>query len=143
MLSWLKTTFSTPHAETAEGKIKRISGLVSTVVPAYGQIMEKFPLVILPSYKLPLPKDEMKIALKLAWSLSPDENLRGFVMAAFCHLANFRDDIDAPIDPTLPKGADPREVSKILAPYLAVSPQVLKETEGLVAEFEEFKRGQL
>ena len=48
-----------------------------------------------------MPKDEMKIALQLAWGMTTDKRLRGFVEAGYMHLANFRDDVDSPIDPQL------------------------------------------
>jgi len=56
-------------------------------------IIETSPLVIFPTSQLPLPKDEMKIALKLAWMTYEDTRLKNFVMQAYSYLADFRDDV--------------------------------------------------
>lgn len=62
-----------PKLETPDEKVDRVRTLVGDVLPALGTIMERSPLTIFPTAKLPIPKDEMKIALQLAWDMATDE----------------------------------------------------------------------
>jgi hypothetical protein len=140
MLAWFSAIFRRPRTETYDEKADRIRGLIDEVVPAYGQIMEQSPVIVFPTSKLPLPKDEMKIALQLAWGMTTDEHVRGHVAAAYLHLAHFRDDIDSPIDPRLGKDMTPAQVVDVLDPYVAVSKNIMAETDGLMTEFQEFER---
>ncbi len=122
-----------------EDDAKRIEAIVGTAVPAYGEIMEKWPLVIFPVSRLPLSKEEMKTALRLAWRIRKEPNLREFVELAYAHICQFRDDITAPIDPTLTKDATPQEAISILDPFLAIADKVEAERAELEAEFREYK----
>ncbi len=101
--------------------------------------MEKWPLVIFPVSRLPLSKEEMKTALRLAWRIRKEPNLREFVELAYAHICQFRDDITAPIDPTLTKDATPQEAISILDPFLAIADKVEAERAELEAEFREYK----
>jgi hypothetical protein len=123
----------------SQNDAKKIETIVSTVVPAYGGIIEKWPLVIFPASHLPLPKEEMKTALRLAWRIRKEPNLREFVEFAYLHLCQFRDDVTAPIDPTLTKDATPQETISILDPFLAIADKVETERAQLQAEFQEYK----
>lgn len=118
---------------------KRIEALIGTVVPAYGEIIENWPLVIFPVSRLPLSKEEMKTALRLAWRLRKEPKLRGFVELAYAHLCQFREDITDPIDPTLTKDATPQRVISILDPFLAIADKVEAERAQLEAEFQQYK----
>ncbi len=129
-----------PKPETHDEKVDRVRALVGDVLPALGAIMEQSPLTVFPATKPPIPKDEMKIALQLAWGMTTDERLRGFVEAGYMHLANFRDDVVSPIDPTLTNDMTPAQTVEKLDPYLAISKSMLAETGGLMRDFEEFKR---
>ena len=82
----------------------------------------------------------MKIALQLAWGMTKNERLRGFVEAGYMHLANFRDDVHSPIDPKLTKGMTPAQTMSKLDPYLAISESIAAESGELMREFEDFKR---
>jgi hypothetical protein len=140
MTNWLFNIFRGARAETHDERVNRISHLVHRVVPELGDIMEDSPLVIFPVSKLPLPREDMKIALQLAWGSTQDPKLREFVAIAYQQLAQFRDDVKEPIDPTLPDDATPYEVRQILDPYLAISTKVQVESAKLIAEFREFER---
>jgi hypothetical protein len=135
-----RTSEQRPRSETHDEKVDRVRAMIGDVLPALGQIMEQSPLVIFPTAKLPLPKDEMKIALQLAWGMTTDKRMRGFAEAGYMHLANFRTDIERPIDPTIASTMTPAQTVSTLDPYLAVSKGVLAETHELMKEFEEFKR---
>jgi hypothetical protein len=133
----LNEALSTKSAD--EANAKRIEAIIGTVVPAYGEIIEKWPLVIFPTSRLPLSKDEMKTALRLAWRIRKEPHLREFVELAYVHLCQFRDDIAAPIDPTLRKGATPQEATAILDPFLSIADKVETERAQLGDEFREYK----
>jgi hypothetical protein len=108
-------------------------------VPAYGEIIEKWPLVILPASRLPLPKGEMKTALRLAWRIQKAPKLRESIEIAFVHLCHFRDDLTAPIDPTVPKDATPEQTVAILRPFLAIIDRIEAERAQLQTEFDEYR----
>jgi hypothetical protein len=72
--------------------------------------------------------------------MTTDEQLRGFVTAAYLHLAHFRDDVDSPIDPSISAGLTPARTMNVLDPYLALSRSILAETDELMIEFGEFER---
>jgi hypothetical protein len=129
---------STP--ETHDEKVERVSTLVDDVLPIRGEIMERSPLTIFPAKELPIPKDEMKIALQLTWCMADDDRLRGFVEVAYMQLANFRDDVDSPIDPTISDGMTPSQVASKLGPYLAISKSMLSESAGLMQEIKKLRR---
>ena len=126
--------------ETHDEKVDRVRAMVGDVLPALGAIMEQSPLTIFPTTKLPIPKDEMKIALQLAWGMTTDKRLRAFVEVGYMHLANFRDDVDSPIDPKIANGMTPTQTMSKLGPYLAISKSMAAEEGELLKEFEEFKR---
>ncbi|MEA2829402.1 MAG: hypothetical protein QOF22_150 [Bradyrhizobium sp.] len=140
MLSWFKKTFAGRKNETHDEMTNRVRPLISQVVPDYGEIMEKWPLVIFPTSKLPLPKQEMKVALQLAWYQTNNPQLRGFLAHGYAHLCQFRDDVLTPIDPTMPEDATPYEATQILSPYLAIAKQIEADRAALAAEYEEFER---
>jgi hypothetical protein len=100
--------------------------------------------MIFPASYLPLPKSEMKIALKLAWMTYKEDKERNFILQAYSHLAQFRDDVGSPIDPRLATGPDntPARTLEALGPYLAVFDKVTTETNALCIEFEGFIREQ-
>jgi hypothetical protein len=146
--SWVKkvrdaisSNFPSAHpAKTDEpDDTVKITALIARVVPAYGEIIEKWPLAIFPASRLPLPKEEMKTALRLAWRIQKDPTLRQFVEVAYAHLCQFRDDVSAPIDPTVPKNTTPNQTAAILDPFLAISDKVEAERAKLAGEFAEYR----
>jgi hypothetical protein len=128
-----------PKESAYEDDAKRIEAIIGTVVPAYGEIIEKSPLVIFPVSRLPLPKEQMKTALRLAWRIRKEPKLREFVELAYAHLCQFRDDITDPVDPTLAEDATPQEAISVLDPFLAIADKVEAERVQLEAEFREYK----
>jgi hypothetical protein len=66
MLDRLKNAFRPSKQETHDERISRITELIPKVLPPLGDIMESSPLIIFPLSKLPLPKDDMQLALKVA-----------------------------------------------------------------------------
>lgn len=140
MLTWLKALVRGPKAETRDEKVDRIRGLIGDVIPAFGMILEQSPMIIFPVAKLPLPKDEMKIALQLAWGMTTDDRMREHLGTAYLDLAHFRDDVNSPIDRAVEIGMSPDQVLNKIARYLEISESVTAETNELLREFQEFER---
>jgi hypothetical protein len=63
----------------------------------FGEILENHPLVVLPESRLPLPKDEMKQALKAAWQRVDDPRMKQMIEAGYSELSYFRPDISEPV----------------------------------------------
>lgn len=79
--------------DSAREKLQRYQQAVVRL----GAIMEKNPGAALPESALPLPKTEMKSALKAHWLLIDDAYLQGAIEAAYSHLAYFRANLDEKI----------------------------------------------
>ncbi|MDA9508933.1 hypothetical protein XI09_30730 [Bradyrhizobium sp. CCBAU 11386] len=141
MIFFLKKLFriAQPAKSSAADDAARLEAIVARVVPAYGEIIEKWPLVIFPASRLPLPKGEMKTALRLAWRLRKEPTVRASVEIAFMQLCHFREDVNAPIDPTVPEDATPQQIDAILSPFLAIAKQVEEEREELRVEFAAYR----
>ena len=126
-----------PAPTTAE----RLTKAIPKVMGIYGALMERHPLAILDTAKLPLPKDEMKLLLKMAWFLNDDPRMRDAVESGYEHLCQFQDGVGVtPINSTLPADPDPEKIIAALEPYLAISGKVRQNSAALVAEFADFKR---
>src|SRR5487761_355118 len=69
----------------AEGVMEAVSKL--------GDIMERDSFAIYDTSELPLPKPEMKLALKIAWSAAPNGYVRSATERAFVFLSNFQDGV--------------------------------------------------
>jgi hypothetical protein len=128
-----------PAKPTTADDAAKIEAIIARVVPAYGEIIEKWPLVIFPASRLPMSKGEMKTALRLAWRIRKEPKLRQSVEIAFVHLCQFREDLSAPIDPTVPKDATPEQTVATLSPFLAITDQIEAERAELQAEFDEYR----
>jgi hypothetical protein len=127
-----KTTSRPAPAMSTEEAIDAVTKL--------GQLMERHPLALLDTKRLPLPKPDMKAALKIAWRIAPSDELRRATEHAYLHLSSFQDGVgDEPIDPTLSAGATPEESRAILDPYVGRSAQVQAESGTLLTELTEFK----
>ena len=58
-----------------------------------GALMETYPSAILDTTMLPMPKAEMKIALKQAWLQTKDAQWRNWLEVGYMTLANFQDGV--------------------------------------------------
>jgi hypothetical protein len=139
MLNWFNRALSIKKTESHDEMANRIRPMISRILPLYGEIIENWPLVIFPISKLPLPKQEMKVALQLAWYRADAANARASLAHAYTHLCHFREDVRAPIDPTLPADATPYEAKQILDPYLAIEDRIEAERRALAVEFTTFE----
>ena len=109
--NWFKKK---PAPSTAE----RLTKAIPKVMRIYGALMTRYPQAILDTSKLPLPKADMKLLLKLAWLLNDDPHMRNAVEIGYMGLSQFQDGIgETPIDPTLPADPDPRKAIASLEPY--------------------------
>ncbi|MGH9572240.1 MAG: hypothetical protein ACRD40_01740 [Candidatus Acidiferrales bacterium] len=127
------------YAELAERRQQsRIHAL--DAVAALGDITERQSGAIFDSKVLPLPKEEMKSAVKAAWVVATDDRIRNACEAGYIYLANFQDGVGhTPVDPSLPRDYIPERAVAILEVYSRFSGQVDVEERALAAEFKEFK----
>lgn len=130
------------------GKV-RSEGLLDdcfAVVGAYGNIMEEHPGTVFPIGKLPLPKQQMKKALKIVWVAADEQSSKDAIEAGYSHLAYFREDVDRPTLQGLEELKSileaetlnielTEEVSKKVSFFGTVNADALE----LALEFEEFK----
>jgi len=137
MFDWLRRR---PKA-TSASRFQISADRAFDAVERLGELMVRHPTAILDTKQLPLPKDDMKAVLKLAWQITRDDNLRNHIEVAFVRLSNFQDGVgDQPIDCVLPPGCTPEQARSILDPYVARSERMKAEGEVLLAELREFKR---
>lgn len=80
--------------ETLVSDIERASATAERAVNMYGELLERFPSHLLPESMLPLPKEGMKAAIKLAW-YSANEAQREILRGGYVMLAIFRSDVKA------------------------------------------------
>jgi hypothetical protein len=118
---------------------------ISTTKPAldsvadYGTVMEAQGGAMLDVSRLPLPKEQMKIALREAWRVAPNDQKREFVKVAYFHLAEFQAGIgDVPVDCALPKNSELKRVGPILDRYLMWSKLAAAERQQLASEWDDF-----
>lgn len=84
-------------------KLARVVDDSVDAVSKLGAMMERDRLAIHDTSELPLPKDAMKAALKIAWHAAPDDRTRGALGAGFIFLSNFQDGVGrAPIEGNVP-----------------------------------------
>jgi hypothetical protein len=113
------------------------------VAAKLGDLMLEYPSAILDVSRLPLSKSNMKLALKVAWKLAPNADLRRFAEEAYLHLANFQDGVgDIPIEGNMPDNVEPTITFKLLDAWLPWAARAGKEAMALATEFNEFRHQQ-
>ena len=115
-----------------------------------GAIMEQHADEALPVSSLPLPKEEMKTALKAMWLVADDDYMKGAIEAGYSHLAYFRADLEQPFllqpditDVTDKDGEPSVEGIKRMQGQLGLFQTVNSEATKLAAEFMSFKASQV
>lgn len=126
--------------ETPSERLKRISSLAPEAIAKLGELMENSSEFILPASRLPLQKEEMKIALQMAWSSTKNEQLRNSLETSYAMLSLFQEGIEKPITLMHQDEVDPREFAETIGTFETIWEKVDKETETLLAEFKEFKK---
>ncbi len=126
-------------------KSPTLSADIGNAVADFGALMEKAgAMSIRDTSALPLPKEDMKIALKLAWKFSPDDQTRRAIEGLYPVLAWFREGIGpTPINAEFP---DPDKITKEIlsasAKYLALASEARREMSELSSEIEIFISGE-
>jgi hypothetical protein len=106
--------------------------------------MDRHPMAILDTSRLPLSKANMKLVFKIAWLDETDTRKRNVIELGYTQLSQFQDGVgDKPLDRMLPADADAKKSLAILDAYLKFSDASTKEAEILLMEFRDFKRGAL
>jgi hypothetical protein len=136
MFDWLRRLVGGSQATEGDTNLRTEEHAIND----YGAIIADAPLTIFPASRLPLPKQDMKAALKRAWSGIDDPHIRDVIEVGYIHLAHFRSEVSDPIDPTLAGPPDPARAMAILGPYREISGAMNAESAELLAEFRQFKK---
>lgn len=119
---------------------------IFSVVSAYGRIIEQQNESALPLTMLPLPKDQMKTVLKLAWVAVNQQSGKDAVEAGYSYLAHFREGIDSPISYGLDElraAAEKQDLNsetlKGFSDRVSLFDEITAESLILAREFDEFK----
>ena len=111
------------------------------VVSDFGTLLEaQDAMAIYDASLLPRPKEEMKLALKVAWKLTSEPGVKNAIEAGFTALSHFRTGIGSkPIQPPFP---DPNNITEEWLTagemYLKLAQKVQEETAQLSAELDAF-----
>lgn len=110
-------------------------------LPRLRDLMRRHPLAICDTTMLPLPKPEMKNALKIAWELATDDPQRAEIEAGFLYLSQFQDGIGAqPIEGDFPATPDPVMTANLVNRWIPWSVLCEEEKWSLWLELLEFKK---
>ena len=136
MLSWFKKRRDADKAK------KTVMG-AQLAIGRLGELIERYPSAVMDEKWLPLPKADMKTALKVGWITAQNEQERELMRAGWSLLASFQPGVgEKPISPKLPENPSPEDAIKILGPYLELSPRVETETVANGKEFDAFVKSQ-
>jgi hypothetical protein len=136
VLSWLKKRRNFDAAKkTAMG--------AQIAINRMGELIEAYPGAVIDETWLPVPKADMKTALKIGWITAPNEKERELMRVGYSLLASFQPGVgEKPISPKLPENPSPEDAIKILGPYLEFSPRVEAEMVANGKEFDAFVKSQ-
>lgn len=138
MLSWFK------RRQVSTNNAKEIIDGAMLALNRLGELVEKHPDGYMDERWLPLPKSDMKTALKILWVASRhDIEARNNIEMGWSLLSFFQPNVgDTPITPTISPGSSPEDVVTRLGPYLLISKLWETETQANKIEFAEFVRSQ-
>lgn len=106
---------------------------IEEIVSAYGSLIEKYSTAFVDASTLPVPKRELKEALRKVWEKYPEK--RSAIEVAYVHLANFQEGVGPePIEGKLPTDASPEEAIKTLESWSRWSKATKTEVEELLAD---------
>jgi hypothetical protein len=63
------------------------------VISKLGALMETWPGEFVDASLLPLPKDELKVALREVWRVVPDQRMKQSIEVSYLHLRHFQDGV--------------------------------------------------
>jgi hypothetical protein len=119
---------------------------VTDVISAYSELLEKYPISILDTSMLPIPKTKMKVLLKSLYARTSDPAQRSMFETGFMFLSNFQDGVGAtPIRGKLSSGdamANLKANMAILDKWKPWENLAYAEMEVLFAEWKRFKEGE-
>jgi hypothetical protein len=135
MMRWLKRTFGGDQPKT-----------VGDVMSAYGELVEKYPLAILDTSMLPIPKAKMKIVLKALYAKASNLEQKNLFETGFVFLSKFQEGVGAtPISGELMHGDTAANLSANMATldkWMPLEKKSITEMEILLAEWKRFKEGE-
>jgi hypothetical protein len=116
---------------------------VTDVISVYGELLEKYPLSILDTSMLPIPKTKMKVLLKTLYAGASNPELKNSIETGFVFLSNFQDGVGVrPISGKLSKSGSAQDNLAILDKWMPWEKVAFAEMEILLAEWKRFKEGE-
>jgi hypothetical protein len=110
-------------------------------LPRLRDLMQRHPFAICDASTLPLPKPEMKIALKVAWDLAASAMQRAEIETGFLHLSQFQDGVGPePIDGDFPAVSDPVESAALVSRWAPWAELCRDDKWSLWVELIDFKK---
>ena len=139
MFDWLKSKpKAAPSADDARAAVTVSMGAAMKL----GEILENNSgIVVMDSRMLPLPKSEMKAALKIAWKVAGSPELRDAVEVCYLGLSNFQDGVgNKPIDMNVSMADDMATTAKKFETIMPWMNKTTDEMQHLKIELDAFKR---
>jgi hypothetical protein len=91
MFGWFTARYRKPRELTFDS--------IADIVERYGALLEKYPTAYVDERSLPAPKNEVRSALKAAWRIADDSQLRNAIEVGWMSLHRFQPGIGpSPID---------------------------------------------
>lgn len=131
MLGWLRSMLRlSPKLNPSD---------VAGIVAKYGELLEKYPAAYMDESWLPLPKKQMRLVFKAAWTIAATAEMRHYVEVAWPMLSMFQPGIGpVPVDAAERDGTP--ESLRMLHEYLELSERTKSESDRDYAEMREFTR---
>jgi hypothetical protein len=131
MLGWLKSILRlSPKPNPSE---------VARIIAKYGELLEKYPAAYMDESWLPLPKKQMRLVFKAAWTIAPTAEMRHYVEVAWPMLSMFQPGVGpVPVDAAERDGTP--ESLRMLDEYLKLSERTKAESDRDYAEMRGFTR---
>jgi hypothetical protein len=141
MFGFGKKAPPSPALTPQQERLQRIRSTLNETIPALGELIEKYPGSMLDEKLLPMPKEDMKLALKMAIRIADSEAMKEHIATGYMLLSMFQ------------PGIGPRQIQMIPPedPFdKAAMAQFSKDTElfgkssdegsALLKEITEFRR---
>jgi hypothetical protein len=135
------TDIDTSHKAARAAPLSELTTAdVPRILQKYGELIEKYPTAYVDETLLPVSKHQMKMVLKAAWKMAPNEQLRNHVEVGWTLLSMFQPNIgEVPIDCKISPNLLPEDMAQ-LDRFLQIGKVAQAESEKDREELQEFIR---
>jgi len=138
IFGWGKSK-STPNKNSQDPTPEQLKAWAVTVLDRYGELMEKYTMSFADASLLPVDKASMKKAFWAGWFMAEDDEQREAIKVGWLMLHQFQEGVgEKPVGANIDPSADPKEVMKVLGPYLEWVEKTKAEKEADKKEMYEF-----